>query len=82
MTAVLMCDGCGRVASSSDPTDGDPARSWWELSQGPVPGGGMLALPALPILDAEPVELEVPDMEPVRHFCSTACLRDWLGKRP
>lgn len=78
MTAVLMCDGCGRIASSGDPEDADPTRSWWCLYEGPVPGGGQgLTLPIF-TQDAEPDGEDEPDDEPERHFCSRGCLRAWV----
>lgn len=90
MTAALLCDGCGRLASTADPTDDDPTRRWWELSPGPTPSGGLLALTVPPITideflhpveEPEPEPEEEPESEPLRHFCSDSCLFDWLGAR-
>lgn len=79
-----MCDGCGRVATGADPTNEDPARTWWRLAQGCSPDGflhlGSFSF-AWPTDDdtepEEPEELEYAD----RHFCTITCLRDWLNRR-
>jgi hypothetical protein len=88
MTMALLCDGCGRMASDSDPTDDDPTRRWWALEAGPTPGGmpvgiRMTAIAIIP--EGEPVpEMEEHDLEPAepcRHFCRLGCLLDWLQGR-
>lgn len=89
MTSALICDGCGRLASSADPLDDDPTRRWWALCPGPTPGGGLLAIhhsfdetvEALRDLADEPADEPDFEDEPERHFCATSCLFDWLGAR-
>ena len=80
-----MCDACGKIASSSDPTDYDPTSKWWELSRGPCPGGVLhLSAPTwlLDSIDDPPRESEpIEEAEPTRHFCSEFCLREWITGR-
>lgn len=83
MTAMLSCDGCGEIVSDR-PDDEDPTARWWALTAAP-PVGGMGLLPMISMTTEysdEPTEpVDIPPVEPDRHFCSVPCLVAWAGRR-
>lgn len=89
MTAALMCDACGRLASERGPDDALDA--WYELTPAPAITAGLLRPMRLPVMidvDAAgdlvthippPSDEEPDEPAPPSHFCSLTCLRDWAA---
>lgn len=86
VTAMIGCDGCGAIVQDRGE---DEAATWLALTFGPTIGDTGL----LPTIDfsttvielgdepqPEPEPIDLKPVEPVRHFCTIACLRTWAER--
>lgn len=89
MTAALMCDGCGAIASSRGHSEEPGAVAWYELNRNPVEVPNGFDTIRSPVLEdfgerltagGSEVELKQWEYQPPLHFCTMACLRSWTNR--
>lgn len=95
MTAALMCDNCGRIASTrNEESENHAAEGWFLVDRNPVisgPGfhdsGDDILSRAAEIMqdddldDDEQSELLSVLFEPTLHFCTSKCLKAWAERQ-